>query len=121
MKINQKSHNFIYNLFNEKCPNCKDGHPFKKGLGLFTIPQMKERCENCNYKFEREPGFFIGAMYVSYGLAIAESVAVFVTVYVLFPNLQVEWLLLAITTTLILLAKKNYKWSRLLYLYIFPL
>ena len=32
---------------------------------------MYERCEVCDLKFEREPGYFLGAMYVSYGLALA--------------------------------------------------
>jgi len=31
---------------------------------------MQERCEVCGLKFEREPGYFLGAMYISYGLAL---------------------------------------------------
>jgi len=31
---------------------------------------MNERCSICDLKFEREPGYFLGAMYVSYGLGI---------------------------------------------------
>lgn len=31
---------------------------------------MNETCPVCNLKFNREPGYFIGAMYVSYGLSI---------------------------------------------------
>ena len=31
---------------------------------------MYERCEVCNLKFEREPGYFLGAMYISYGLGL---------------------------------------------------
>jgi hypothetical protein len=31
---------------------------------------MNERCPVCGLKFEREPGYFLGAMYVSYGLGI---------------------------------------------------
>jgi hypothetical protein len=31
---------------------------------------MNERCPNCNLKFEREEGYFLGAMYVSYALAL---------------------------------------------------
>jgi len=32
---------------------------------------MQERCSVCDLKFEREPGYFLGAMYVSYALALA--------------------------------------------------
>ena len=31
---------------------------------------MYERCAVCGLKFEREEGYFLGAMYVSYGLAL---------------------------------------------------
>lgn len=31
---------------------------------------MYERCPVCNLKFEREQGYFLGAMYISYGLAL---------------------------------------------------
>jgi hypothetical protein len=31
---------------------------------------MHERCPVCGLKFEREEGYFLGAMYISYGLAL---------------------------------------------------
>jgi hypothetical protein len=31
---------------------------------------MRERCAVCDLKFEREPGYFLGAMYISYGLGV---------------------------------------------------
>ena len=31
---------------------------------------MHERCPVCGHKFEREPGYFLGAMYFSYALSI---------------------------------------------------
>jgi Protein of unknown function (DUF983) len=31
---------------------------------------MNERCPSCNLKFEREEGYFLGAMYVSYALSL---------------------------------------------------
>ncbi|WP_246164212.1 DUF983 domain-containing protein [Xanthovirga aplysinae] len=37
---------------------------------------MNKSCPHCGLVFEREPGFFIGAMYVSY----AFIVAIFITV-----------------------------------------
>lgn len=29
---------------------------------------MHERCESCGVKYEREPGFFLGSIYINYGL-----------------------------------------------------
>jgi hypothetical protein len=35
---------------------------------------MHERCPSCGLKFERESGYFLGAMYLSYGIALVEIV-----------------------------------------------
>jgi hypothetical protein len=32
---------------------------------------MHERCPACGLKFEREDGYFLGAMYIGYGLGLA--------------------------------------------------
>lgn len=32
---------------------------------------MNDRCPHCGLHFNREAGYFLGAMYISYGLAIA--------------------------------------------------
>ena len=37
---------------------------------------MHERCAVCDLKFHREPGYFLGAMYISYGLALAAIVLI---------------------------------------------
>jgi len=36
---------------------------------------MQECCPNCGLKFEREQGYFLGAMYISYALALITIVA----------------------------------------------
>lgn len=33
--------------------------------GLF---RMRETCPHCGLKFEREPGYFLGSIYINYGL-----------------------------------------------------
>jgi len=39
---------------------------------MFRGPfRMNDECPVCRHRFMREPGFFQGAMYVSYGLATA--------------------------------------------------
>jgi len=32
---------------------------------------MHDRCPGCGLHFNREPGYFLGAMYISYGLGLA--------------------------------------------------
>ena len=31
---------------------------------------MRSACSNCHLKFEREPGYFVGAMYINYGVIV---------------------------------------------------
>ena len=38
---------------------------------VWSFPGMYERCPECGLKFEREQGYFLGAMYIGYGLGIA--------------------------------------------------
>src|SRR5438552_10637501 len=45
------------------------------------FPKMYERCAVCDLKFEREEGYFLGAMYVSYGIALALLVALTVVLW----------------------------------------
>jgi uncharacterized protein (DUF983 family) len=46
---------------------------FRKSI-LTGFPSMHERCPVCGLKFEREPGYFLGAMYISYGVALVTIV-----------------------------------------------
>jgi uncharacterized protein (DUF983 family) len=120
MRKNKNIFRFIRNVYKEKCPKCKAGQMFKKGNSILNVPEMNESCSSCNYKFEREPGYFIGAMYLSYGLALSQGGLVFILAYFFLPPLSVGWTLFLVISTFFLFAKKNYKWSRLLYVYIFP-
>jgi uncharacterized protein (DUF983 family) len=51
------------------CPRCRTGKIFRGSL-LRGFPPMHERCPVCNLKFEREEGYFLGAMYISYGVGV---------------------------------------------------
>jgi uncharacterized protein (DUF983 family) len=82
--------NRLYSIFKGTCPVCheesmyKESNPYK----LNRIHDMHEKCSNCGTKYKIEPSFFYGAMYVSYGLGVAVSVAVFIISYV-FLSLEV--------------------------------
>lgn len=60
-----------------KCPRCGRGEMFVSGFrGWF---QMHECCSVCNFRYGREPGFFLGSIYVNYGLTALITTAVFIT------------------------------------------
>jgi hypothetical protein len=41
---------------------------------LRRATQMHQDCPHCGFHFEIEPGFFWGAMYISYAFSVAVSV-----------------------------------------------
>jgi uncharacterized protein (DUF983 family) len=65
----------VRDLVRQRCPRCRTGNIFRYSV-FRGFPKMHERCPVCDLKFEREPGYFLGAMYVSYGLGIV-IIAVF--------------------------------------------
>ena len=81
------------------------------------MPVMHEDCPHCSYHFEKEPGFFVGAMYVSYALALAESVAVYLPIqyFTTDPALLV-FIIVAVVGPLTLI---NFRYSRILWMYMF--
>ncbi len=110
----------VLNALNCKCPNCKKGNIFNNrgSLLLFKIPKMSARCNECDFKFEREPGFFFGAMFVSYALAVAQMIASLI-VFWSFIDLSPLRVFLIITLIAFLLGAVNYRISRSIWIYLF--
>ena len=77
--------NRILSILHERCPKCGQGQVFEKPAHLLKFPEMKERCSVCDYRFDREPGYFLGAMYLSYGLAVIQGLITFLLCYYVFP------------------------------------
>lgn len=51
-----------------RCPRCGTGRLYSKPF------RMHEHCAHCGLKFEREQGYFIGAIYINYAATIAIAV-----------------------------------------------
>lgn len=56
-----------YSIFNFKCPRCNQGDLFPTRTFSFSKPfDMHGRCPKCQQKYELEPGFYYGSMFISY-------------------------------------------------------
>lgn len=117
---NLKLGRMIKDIFLEKCPHCHKGRVFKNSDSVFKIPVMNETCSECDYKFEREPGYFLGAMYISYGIAVFMGILTFLVCYLLFPTMPTVFFPLAIVLVIAAIARKNFKLSRVIYIHLFP-
>ncbi len=81
---------------------------------------MNEHCPHCGLKFEREPGYFYVAMFVSYAMNVAEMITASVAAYIFGLSLEYDNLwyyvgLLFVTT--VVCSPFNYRYSRMILLY----
>lgn len=118
--MQNKFGNKLKSVLTTTCPQCHKGELFinKNPYKLENWDKMHESCSHCGLKFELEPGFFQGAMYVSYALGVALSVAVFVAVYVFF-GLAPLLFLVSEALILIVAAPLIFRYSRSIYMNLF--
>src|SRR5687767_5308607 len=98
--------NLLVRILRERCPNCGKGRVYEKNSKFFQLPVMRERCAVCDYRYDREPGYFLGAMYVSYGLAVLEGITAFLIAYYLSPGISAIYLALIVVGTILLFSIK---------------
>ena len=73
----------LYSILTGTCPQCQKESMYVDSnlLHLRNLLTMNERCSHCGLKFQIEPSFFYGAMYVSYGLNVAIGILTFIIVF----------------------------------------
>ncbi|WP_432713179.1 DUF983 domain-containing protein [Pedobacter sp.] len=117
----QTVHLSKWNAFvNSKCPRCRVGKVFEGPTYSFSVQKMNEFCPHCKLKFEREPGYFYVAMFVSYAFNVAELVSAGVAAYIFGLELDYEnlWYFVAVLLgTVALFSPFNYRYSRMVLLY----
>lgn len=72
----------LWAILRQRCPLCRQGKIFR---GSFA---MNDPCPVCGLRFERDPGYFLGAMYASYFLASGVMVPLFFLIWWLWPELD---------------------------------
>ena len=75
-------------ILHQLCPRCRSGNIFRYSI-FRGFPDMNECCPACALKFEREQGYFLGAMYISYGLALV-TITMFATLLWLLTRWSLE-------------------------------
>lgn len=94
----------LYSILYHKCPRCQEGNLFSaKAYDLRDFTKMPEQCEHCYQRYELEPSFYSGAMYVSYALQVALLTTVYVALLVLFNPSTEVYIYTTIATTILLL------------------
>ena len=110
----------LNSILTGSCPKCQNESMYsdKNPLHLSKVLKMNDHCSHCGLKYQIEPSFFYGAMYVSYGLNVAVGIAAFIVSFVFF-GASIEQSFLAIVITLIVLFPFVLRLSRNLYINMF--
>lgn len=111
----------LYSIFKFKCPRCNKGDFFESNnpYNLKKAGDLKDSCTHCKLKYTPELGFYIGAMYVSYGLGIALFISVWVATLVLYPNYSPLELIGLLFISMILLGPYLYALSKIIWANLF--
>lgn len=77
----------LYSITNFKCPRCNEGDLFETPTFSFRKPfGMHEQCTHCKQSYLPEPGFYYGAMFISYIITGWFSIG-----FVLFFHWVLDW------------------------------
>ena len=106
----------MYSIFRFKCPKCQSGdffvsHPYD----LSRIGDIQEHCSSCGLKYEKEPGFYYGAMYVAYALGVALFVTLWTSFNLFFPSVTVGFQIFVIVFSTIILSPLLYALSKIIW------
>jgi uncharacterized protein (DUF983 family) len=101
----------VLDILRERCPRCRQGRMFR---GRFD---MNDPCPVCGLIFQREEGYFLGAMYVSYLL----SSFFLISFYFLGRWLLPDWNTFLVTFLALLLylplVPAMFRYSRIVWIY----
>ena len=105
-------------LWQGKCPRCAVGHVFKHPLLNPHFAAMHNECPNCQATFQPEPGFYFGAMFVSYAITVVIMAISSLFLWLFFKAGTNVYIVTFLFVT-ILFMPVSYRFSRLIWLYWF--
>ncbi|MBP4136729.1 MULTISPECIES: DUF983 domain-containing protein [Flavobacterium] len=110
----------LNSILTGSCPKCQNESMYsdKNPLHLTKVLKMNDNCSHCGFKYQIEPSFFYGAMYVSYGLNVAVGVAAFIVSFVFF-GASIGYAFVTIIATLVVLLPFILRLSRNIYINMF--
>jgi uncharacterized protein (DUF983 family) len=98
-------------MVRQRCPRCLEGRVFSGSVA------MNKTCPVCQFTFEREPGYFLGAMYVSYALAIPVLGLFTYVGHLLWPDLDLGLIVMGATVVYLPFVPVVFRYSRVLWMY----
>jgi uncharacterized protein (DUF983 family) len=110
----------LNSILTGSCPKCQNESMYwdKNPLHFSKLLKMNEKCSHCGLKYQIEPSFFYGAMYVSYGLNVAIGIATFIISFS-FLKSDIKTAFISIIVSLVILSPFVLRWARNVYINMF--
>jgi len=107
-----ENRSLVFSVVNQHCPYCRSEKMFTYPVYSKKFNVMHRKCPNCSQHLEPEPGFYTGAMYVSYALQVGIIFAVIIFTTLLGFDASLGWYIGWIAGLVILLFPIVYRLSR---------
>jgi uncharacterized protein (DUF983 family) len=111
MNSNQPIGAAIVAVLRQRCPKCRQGPIFSGRT------RMNEYCPRCGLRFEREPGYFLGAMYFSYAFSIPILGLLILAGHLLLPDWRIEGIIGLAAVAYVPFMPLVFRYSRVLWIY----
>lgn len=110
----------ISGIVGMRCPRCRQGKMFPEGTLFSTrFMKMNDRCAVCGQPFTPEPGYYFGAMFVSYALNAAFFIVVWFILELIMKEVSLTVMIIALLAVIFGLLPVTFRLSRVLWIYIF--
>ncbi|MEA5260301.1 DUF983 domain-containing protein [Arcicella aquatica] len=119
LKLDVK-HSRIQAIIEGKCPQCREGKMFMYPFWQITkFDKMHDNCPVCNLRFEVEPGFWYGAMFISYGINVGFLAFLGVAIFFIFNDPPILYYIIPITVLSLAAVPFNFRASRSIFIHLF--
>ncbi len=110
----------VLSILKMKCPKCHKGNLFidVNPYHLSKVDKMPERCPVCRQHFQPEPGFYYGAMYISYGIGVILFMIGFLIMEIIL-QIQGYSFIIGYSLLLLILWPVLFRYARVIYIYLF--
>ncbi|MCC6420117.1 MAG: DUF983 domain-containing protein [Gemmataceae bacterium] len=98
-------------ILRQRCPRCRQGRVFG------SLVRTNPACPLCGLSFEREEGYFLGAMYISYGMSIVCLGLLMWLGTLLLPTWDLGTLVLLATAAYLPIVPIVFRYSRVLWIH----
>jgi uncharacterized protein (DUF983 family) len=102
----------LWAILCQRCPKCLRGRVFVR------VATMLDRCPVCEYQFEREPGYFLGAWYASYFLSVPLLGLMTLGLSFVLPGWRLEFVVLLACVPYLFLTPLVFRYARIIWMHI---